>query len=517
VRVHGTKRRALTRWLGAGVFAAALPLALVAGAGGAGVVAAGPESNHLGASGWSGLWMGTTTTTSTATTLSSVRSIIGASSGTAATLTGAGVGIALIDTGVAPVPGLPAAQIANGPDLSFESQSDQLRYLDTFGHGTHMAGIIVANDTATGTKGLAPKAKITSLKLGTSNGAVDVTQVIAAIDWVVVHRNDDPANPIKVLNLSYGTGGNSAYQTDPVQFAVEQAWQAGITVVVAAGNDGNSTSTLTNPATDPFVIAVGAAATKGTTSTSDDDLSKFTNLSADSRGLDLLAPGESIASLRVTGSNIDENYSSARQGETLFRGSGTSQAAAVTSAAVALLLQSRPTLTPDQVKQVLKDGATPLTTGTAGSKKLKELNVNAALSKTALAQGQLWAQSTGTGAIETARGTSHVMRDDVPLTGDFTLFGPFHSPTWAAYSDVQRTWIGGQWLGMPITGNGWTGTSFASKTWAAVKWPGIPWSGASSWADPDWSGRYWAGRYWAGTKWSGRYWASEDWSTAYWG
>ena len=184
--------------------------------------------------------MGTTTSFPT-TTLADVRTIIGASSGAAAKLTGAGVGIALIDTGVAPVPGLPATQIVNGPDLSFESQSPDLRYHDTYGHGTHMAGIMVGNDAPTGNVGIAPEAKLTSIKVGTSNGAVDVSQIIAAIDWVVKHRNDDPANPIRVINLSYGAGGIPALLDRPAAFAsVEQAWKAGIVVVAAAGNTGTS-------------------------------------------------------------------------------------------------------------------------------------------------------------------------------------------------------------------------------------------------------------------------------------
>ncbi|MEU7870854.1 S8 family serine peptidase [Dactylosporangium sp. NPDC049140] len=82
--------------------------------------------------------------------------------------------------GVAPVAGLPAAQVVNGPDLSFESQSADLRYLDTYGHGTHMAGIIVGNDTATGTVGLAPKAKLTSVKVGTAAPAASRTPAAAA-------------------------------------------------------------------------------------------------------------------------------------------------------------------------------------------------------------------------------------------------------------------------------------------------------------------------------------------------
>ncbi|MEV0569933.1 S8 family serine peptidase, partial [Dactylosporangium sp. NPDC050588] len=193
-------------------------MAAAATAAGLGAAAA-PAHTQVGDAGWaSSAWLGSSTG-SAGTTLATVRSAINASTGAAAGLTGAGVGVALIDTGVAPVAGLPASQIVNGPDLSFESQDPDLRYLDTYGHGTHMAGIIVGNDPTTGTVGLAPKAKLTSIKVGTANGAVDVSQMIAAIDWVVAHRNDDPANPIRVINLSYGTGGTPNSWSDPVQYA----------------------------------------------------------------------------------------------------------------------------------------------------------------------------------------------------------------------------------------------------------------------------------------------------------
>ncbi|WP_433076247.1 S8 family serine peptidase [Dactylosporangium sp. CA-052675] len=393
--------------------------------------------------------------TSAGTTLKSVRSIVRADTGPAASLTGQGVGIALVDTGIAPVTGLPAGQVVNGPDLSFESQSAQLRYLDTFGHGTHMAGIMVGNDPAGGTVGLAPKAKVTSVKVGTATGAADVTQMIAAIDWVVQNRNYDPANPIRVINLSYGTAGMSAAGVDPLMYAVEQAWQAGIVVVIAAGNDGSTTTALTNPAMDPFVVAVGASTTKQTVSTADDELAAFTNGSAASRKVDLLAPGESIVSLRDVNSYVDQTYPGARVGETGFKGSGTSQAAAVVSSAAALLLQQRPSLTPDQAKALLLNGASALSTGTG--KGFKELNVAASAALSTPSVTQTFAKGTGTGSVETARGGNHLTVDNVSLTGERTIFGPFNNAAWASLAGQKQTWNGGVWMGYRMAGDTWTG------------------------------------------------------------
>jgi serine protease AprX len=129
-------------------------------------------------------------------------------------LTGKGIGVALIDSGVNPVTGLnDSARIVNGPDLSFESQAPNLRYYDTFGHGTHMAGIIAGHDPdlltgkyddAKKFAGAAPDSTLISVKVAAADGATDVSQVIAGIDWVVQHRND-PGMNIRVLNLSFGT------------------------------------------------------------------------------------------------------------------------------------------------------------------------------------------------------------------------------------------------------------------------------------------------------------------------
>ena len=273
--------------------------------------------------------------------------------------TGAGIDIALIDSGVVPVEGLlHPGKVINGPDLSFESQADNLRYLDTFGHGTHMAGIIAGRDTDTpitnlntdAFMGIAPGSRIVNIKVADSNGATDVSQVLAAIDWVVQHRTDNGMN-IRVVNLSFGTDGNQSYVLDPLAFAVEQAWKSGIVVVVAAGNDGNSFA-LRNPASDPYVIAVGASES-AKTRTKISQVMDFSNCGTADRYVDVVVPGKSIVSLRAPGSYADVNYPQAQVANRLFLGSGTSQSAAVVSGMAALILSERPNATPDQVKALL--------------------------------------------------------------------------------------------------------------------------------------------------------------------
>src|SRR5205085_491219 len=148
--------------------------------------------------------------------------------------------------------------------------------LDTYGHGTFMAGLIAGDDGATGSaayRGVAPGARIVSLKVATADGGVDVTQVIAAIDWVVQHAHDPGLN-IRVINLSYGTNSTQASGTDPLAYAAEQAWKKGIVVVTAAGNagyqKGSGAPCLADPAYDPYVIAVGGADSMGTATLQDD-------------------------------------------------------------------------------------------------------------------------------------------------------------------------------------------------------------------------------------------------------
>jgi serine protease AprX len=428
-------------------------------------------------------------------------------------VTGKGVGVALIDSGVTPVPGLDASKIVNGPDLSFESQDPATRNVDTFGHGTHMAGIIAGRDpglkdsdldTRTKFVGVAPDATLLNMKVATHDGAVDVSQVIAAIDWVVAHR-DDPGLNIRVINLSYGTDGTQSYVIDPLAYAVENAWRHGIVVVVAAGNDGNTTESLTNPAIDPYVIAVGAADHRGTYDRRDDTVATFSSRGSVSRTPDLVAPGRSLVSLRDPGSTIDTHNPTAvvtdAAGPRLFRGSGTSQAAAFTSGTAALLLQDRPTLTPDQVKALLTTTADPIANTDRRLQGAGLIDVDQAIeTRTPLSAAQTFPFATGTGSLEAARGTSHVADPDTgeELTGEQDIFGqPWDGRSWA-----EAAWNGRSWAGAVWNGSTWTGTEWQGRSWASVAWTGRSWAGRS------WAGRSWAGRSWAGRSWAGRAWAS---------
>jgi serine protease AprX len=452
-------------------------------------------------------------------------------------LTGNGVTVALIDTGIAPVEGLATAgKVFNGPDLSFESNASNTRYVDGYGHGTHMAAIIAGKDSAVvaGNEsddknfvGMAPDAKLVSLKVGAGDGAVDVSQVVAAIDWVVQHRTD---HNIRVLNLSYGTNSLQSSTVDPLAHAVENAWRAGIVVVVAAGNEGETgATTLTMPAADPYVIAVGSADHHGSDKPKHTTVGAWTNDGTSTRRPDLLAPGKSVVSLRVPGSLVDRQHpegliAGERKGR-MFRGTGTSQSAAVVSGAAALLLQRNPNLTPDQVKGLLRSSAHKLRSGADPTQGAGLLDVEGAIELleegSTAAYTQSWSASTGTGSLEAARGGSHVVDPDngAVLSGEEDIFGvAWDAPTWADASANRQSWSGGTWRNSDWAGSGWSGSSWATVNWSRRSWSDVEWSRRSwstmSFLRRSWSGDDWQRRSWSSDNWSRRSWSSLDWVSA---
>jgi serine protease AprX len=271
---------------------------------------------------------------------------------------GRGVDVALVDSGVVPVGGLAQqGRVVYGPDFSAERGDADLRNLDTFGHGTHLGGLIAGRDPSTGFAGVAPNARLVSLKISGADGETNLARVLGALNWI--HRNHDaPGYNIRVVNLSLGVQAYD-YRSDALAWAVEQLWNDGIVVVAAAGNNGIFARTLDMPADDPFVIAAGASDMLKTVDPADDRVADFSSRSR-WRTPDFVAPGTSVSSLRVPGSTLDTEFPSGRVGTKFFTGSGTSQAAAVTSGLVARLLSAKPWLNPDQVKATLSQSAVDL-------------------------------------------------------------------------------------------------------------------------------------------------------------
>ncbi len=450
-------------------------------------------------------------------------------------ITGRGVDVAVLDTGVSPSYGLETpGKIVLGADLSFDSQDPTIAGRDTYGHGTHIAGIIAGRDPGISDIvnpsndkyfGVAPDARIVSIKLGDANGAVDITQVIAGIDWVVQHKNDNGLN-IRVLNLSYGTDSTQPYQWDPLAFAAEMAWKKGIVVVAAAGNAGTDTNPnapgLTDPAYDPTIIAVGATDMRSTSYAADDSIPSFSSRGANGRDPDVVAPGRSLIGIRVVGSSIDQQFgSSAEVGGRFFRGSGTSQAAGVVSGGAALILQKNPSYNPDQVKALLKATATSMAAVSTNTQGSGEVNFYAAATR---GLGGLNVptpayDSPGTGTLEGSRGTDHVVMDGVALTGEKDIFGVTVSSAAMAGAEAgDGVWIGGFFNSVAWTGEGWTTNSWAGRSWIGVVWSGRSWTGRS------WTGRSWTGRSWTNMAWSGGSWgndtkgdAKDAWSSSNWG
>jgi serine protease AprX len=427
--------------------------------------------------------------------------VTGASAMWDAGYTGKGVDVAVIDSGVVPVDGFKTpGKVVYGPDLSLEANGPA-KNLDTFGHGTHMAGIIAGRDSAAGASvtgdssnfvGMAPDSRIVSIKIADAKGQTDVSQAIAAIDWVVQNRNKNGLN-IRVLNMSFGTDGVQDYLLDPLAYAAEQAWHKGIVVVVAVGNEGFGTAKVNNPAYDPYLIAVGSNNANGTATTADDVVSSFSNDGDGTRNPDLVAPGEKVVSLRSPGSYLDATYPAARIGERFFRGSGTSQSTAVVSGAAALLISQRPELTPDQVKALLTRTAEPIPGATAAQQGAGLVDLATAKDTATPADAkQTFAVSTGVGSLEAARGSVHVTVGGREIRGEVDVRGKaFDVRKWA--TGLRN---GGNWNGMSWSGMSWSGMSWSGMSWSGMSWSGMSWSGMS------WSGMSWSGMSWSGMSWS---------------
>jgi serine protease AprX len=411
---------------------------------------------------------------------------------------GTGVTVAVMDTGVKPVADL-AGRVIGGVDFSSENNP----YDDGFGHGTFVAGLIAGNGASSNGahKGVAPNAKIVSIKIAGRNGASDVSHVLAGIQWAVSFKND---YGIRVLNLSLGTDSTQSYYLSPLNAAVERAWDAGIVVTVSSSNRGPGAGTITKPGDDPFVITVGALDDRGTVGRGDDVMAGYSGEGPTAaNGLvkpDLVASGRSVIGLRVPGSKIDTAYPSSRVGGpngAYFKGSGTSFSTAVASGSVALLLQGEPGLTPDQVKARLLNTAAAGPVGNPNVDGRGSLNAYAAAhAGTFDSANQGLVHSLGSGSIDLDRGGLNVQIQTggilnpilnllIPifkiLNSDITAQNLLFNPV--AY--ITSEWSGSSWYGSSWYGSSWYGSSWYGSSWYGSSWYGSSWYG-SSWYATAW-------------------------------
>ena len=345
-----------------------------------------------------------------------------------ATASGAGVDIAVIDSGVVPTRFLGGQRLLYGPDFSVDVINPALRNLDAFGHGTNVASIISA---------IAPKSRIVSLKVASSNGSTSLAQLTAAIGWVVANAHTEGRN-IRVLNLSYGM--TPSKEGNLLAHALRLAWRAGITVVASAGNDGLG-MTIDAPADDSQFIAVGAAkqSLKGLVPA---DFSSGSALPL-TRTVDVLALGADIVGARVAGSFLDERFPGARSGDEGFRGSGTSQAAAVVSGVLAGIISRKPTLSPSQAKAILLDGARPIAGYSTAFQGRGLVNQQASLARSVPAS--FWADL---------------------MNGIGSLWVPSSAQPLA----ILRPIVGSAWNGPEWSGNRWSDATWSGNRWSGSRW-----------------------------------------------
>ena len=396
-------------------------------------------------------------------------------------VTGRGVTVAVVDTGVAAnLPDLngrlvPVTNDVTGRIEPCKNLSGELNCNDSYGHGTFIAGLIAGNGAGSGGtwKGVAPEANILSVKTAGANGAADVSNILAAIQWVVSFK--DRYN-IRVLNLSLGTDSTQSWQTDPFNYAVERAWAAGISVVVAASNRGPGPGSISKPADDPWVITVGATDDRGTTSLSDDLLPDFSGRGPATQGVakpDIAAPGAHVVSLRAPGSTIDNRFPWYVDG-TYRQGSGTSMATGVVAGSVALMLQANPGFTPDRVKYALTATARDAVSDDPMAVGAGVVDANAAaFSAPPGVANQGLLLSSGLGSLALSRGSVQVQADN--LLG--SILGPLLGATLTAQVLL--------WNPGGYTGAAWVPSDWYLSTWEVYRWYRVGWYGN------DWPGSRW--------------------------
>ena len=381
---------------------------------------------------------------------------------------GAGVRVAVLDTGVSDTPTLNRAsgRLVDAADASTGELRTGGRYDDGFGHGTFMANAIAGGPSlAAGgaALGVAPAATVLVVRVAGADGTTSLSQVLEGLHWVGTHPDR-----VDVVNVSLSHRRPlHQYGADPLTAAVEQVRDAGITVVVSAGN---RRSQVGDPGFDPRVLTVGAA---------DLDARRVTPFSGSAvvagvRKPDVVASGVHVLGVLPEDSTLARAASTVRLPSGLYRGTGTSQSTAIVSGLAALVLQEHPDATPTQVKAAIRCGATSLRGNRDGAGLVS--------ASTALCAGTDGQRLDGSG----------------DATGEAT----FDASSWTASSWTASSWTASSWTASSWTASSWTASSWTASSWTASSWTASSWT-ASSWTASSWTASSWTASSWTGSTWGG--------------
>lgn len=292
--------------------------------------------------------------------------VIGADAVWQAGITGKGVTVAVLDSGIAKMNGLNKNTTNKGNRivgwLDLVDGRGNGSMVDPNGHGTHVAGVIANSQKGSDNEwnGVAPDVNLVIGRVADESGFATYERVIMGIAWVVLTKD---LYKTRVLNFSMSSTATTPYWMDPINKALMVAWKSGIVVVASAGNNGPNALSIGVPGNNPYVITVGAFTDAYTPDDwSDDYIPTFSSAGPTYDGFikpDLVAPGAHIVSLMGSDTTLAKEFPQAVVNNSYAKLAGTSQAAAAVSGLAALILQENPNLTPDQVKYRLRVTAIP--------------------------------------------------------------------------------------------------------------------------------------------------------------
>lgn len=413
-------------------------------------------------------------------------------------ITGRGVGVAVIDTGVQgdladfrrsatdPTSRVAVTAITNP---GAESGGDG------YGHGTHIAGLIAGNgfnrsesDPLYGQYvGAAPDATLISIKAGDEQGSASVLDVIDGLQFAVDHK--DVYN-IRVLNLSLSSTVAESHLTDPLDAAAEAAWKAGIVVIAAAGNRGAGEDAVDfAPGNDPWVISVGGVDDMGTRRTRDDELATWSSRGVTQDGYakpDVLAPGARMVSTMGAGAEYRTLCPTCVVDREYFRVGGTSMAAAVASGAAALIIQAHPRWTPDQVKRAMVRRTRPVLNQSGARVDAEGDRVDAVRAAT-IYGGEI--------AVDKVL-RSFRYRDPAPANRYLPL-NTLLDPATGAIDYTRTSWSRTSWSeAVEALRTSWSRTSWSRTSWSRTSWSATEANCVdlerTSWSRTSWSRTSWS-------------------------